>query len=133
MRLVISPVEADGDQALASLYRWLSRDAAVAACGQLSFQSVSQQPGEMGSVLDVITAVFSDAGAAAGVGSLLVAYRSWRDTRTRSPALTIEKDGVTLMVNEGSEQEIRQVLSVMFPVSGAKGPTGTSGEHRGES
>lgn len=132
MQFVISPVEADGDQASASLYRWLSRDPGVGACGQLSLQSVSQQQGEMGSVLDVITAVFSDAGAAAGVGSLLVAYHAWRDTRTRPPALAIEKDGVTIVVREGSEQEIRKVLTVLFPDSAVKGLARTSGEDPGE-
>lgn len=132
MRLVISPVEDDGDQAVASLYRWLSRDAAVATCGQVRVESIGPQPGEMGSVLDVVTVVFSDAGAAAGVGSLLVAYRAWRDTRTRAPALTVEKDGVTLVVNEGSEEEIRQTLSLFFPGFDVKGPAEATGDDHGE-
>jgi hypothetical protein len=132
MRLVISPVEDGDDQAVASLYRWLSRDAAVAACGQVRVESIGPQPGEMGSVLDVITAVFSDAGAAAGVGSLLVAYRAWRDTRTRAPSLTIEKDGVTLVVNEGSEEEVRRTLGLFFPGLDVKGPAEATGDDPGE-
>ena len=63
----------------------------------------------------MISAVFSDAGAVAGVGSLLMAYRAWRDTRTQAPAFMIEKDGVTVVMHQGSEQEIRYVLGVMFP------------------
>ena len=132
MRLVISPVEADGGRALVSLYRWLSHDAVVASYGQVTVQAVKQQPGDMGAVLDVISAVFSDAGAAAGVGSLLVAYRAWRDTRTQAPAFMIEKDGVTIVVDHGSEQEIRHVLSVMFPDSGPAGQPGTAEEDPGE-
>ena len=86
----------------------------------------------MGGVFDVITAVFSDAGAVAGVGSLLMAYRAWRDTRTRAPAFMIEKDGVTVVMDHGSEQEIRYVLGVMFPDSGTAGQPGTAEEDPGE-
>lgn len=132
MRLVISPVEADGGRAASSLYRWLSRDQAVGAYGQLNLQSAGQRPGEMGGVLDVITAVFSDGSAVAAIGSLLVAYRAWRDTRTRPPALEVEKDGVTLVVREGSEQEISKVLSVLFPDSAASGQVSPPEEGPGE-
>ena len=138
MQFAISLVEADGGQTATSLYRWLSRDSRVTACAEVSLQSGGARPGEMGSVEDLITAVFADAGAMAGVGSLLVAYRAWRDTRTRPPAITIEKDGVTVEVNEGSEQQIRQVLSAFFPgadIGGDPNPTavaGTPGEDPAE-
>jgi hypothetical protein len=132
VQLVISPVEADGGQALASLYRWLRRDSALARYGQLTVQSVNQQPGDMGGAFDVINAAFADAGAAAGIGSLLVAYRAWRDTRTQAPAFTIEKDGVTVVVDQGSEQEIRQILNVMLPDAGTAGLAGTLEEDLGE-
>jgi hypothetical protein len=75
----------------------------------------------------VINAVFADAGAAAGIGSLLVAYRAWRDTRTRPPAFVIERDGVTVVVNEGSEYEIQRVLNVMLPDATNAGPANVSG------
>jgi hypothetical protein len=131
MRLMISPVEADDGGALVSLYRWLSSDAAVASRGQVTVQAVRPQPGGMGGALDVISAVFSDAGAMAGVGSLLVAYRTWRDTRSQAPAFRIEKDDVTVVVYHGSEQEILDVLSVMFPESGAGGQLGAAEEEPG--
>jgi hypothetical protein len=86
----------------------------------------------MGAAFDVINASFADAGAAAGIGSLLVAYRAWRDTRTQAPAFTIEKDGVTIVVNHGSEQEIRQILSVMLPDAGTAGYKETIEEDSGE-
>lgn len=92
MHLVISPAVAGDDQALVSLYRWLSRDAAMARYGQVTVQATRQQPGGMGAAFDVINAVFADAGALAGIGSLLVAYCAWRETRTQAPAFTIEKE-----------------------------------------
>jgi hypothetical protein len=119
MQLVISLVEAGDGQALASLYHWLACDASVARYGRVTVQALSHQPGDMGVASDVINAVFADAGAAAGIGSLLVAYRTWRDTRTQAPAFKIEKDGVAVVIRQGSEQEIRQILSVMLPDAGA--------------
>ena len=111
------------------MYRWLARDAAVGSRAELTAGPAGQRPGDMGAVLDVITAVCSDAGAAAAVGSLLVAYRAWRGTRTHAPAFRIEKDGVTVVVDEASEQEIRQILTVMFPDSGENGTAeGAPGE-----
>jgi hypothetical protein len=131
MRLVISTAgDADG-QAVASLYRWLSRDASVARYGQVTTQVVSR-PDRMGAAFDVINAVFADAGAAAGIGSLLVAYRAWRDTRTQAPALVITKDGVTVVISQVSEEEIQQTLRVMLPDIDTAKPADTTTAHPGE-
>jgi hypothetical protein len=133
MKLVISTIEADDGQALVSLYRWLSRDSAVASHGRLTVQTLSQRPGDMGGAIDVINAVFTDAGAVAGIGSMLVAYRAWRSTRTQAPAFKIEKDGITVVLEQGSEQEARQILDAMLPDAHNPGPTETTGENPGRS
>jgi hypothetical protein len=131
MKLVISSVEADDGQALVSLYRWLSRDSAVAGRGRVTVETVSGQLGDMGGAVDVITMVFADAGAVAGIGSMLVAYCTWRSTRTQAPAFKIEKDGVTVVVEQGSEQEVRRVLEVMLPGNDTEGASGAAGEELG--
>jgi Effector Associated Constant Component 1 len=131
MKLVISPMEADDGQALVSLYRWLSRDSTVASQGRLTVQTVSQKPGDMGGAIDVINAVFADAGAVAGIGSMLVAYRAWRSTRTQAPAFKIEKEGITVVVEQGSEQEVRRILDAMLPSVHDRGPAETTGEDPG--
>lgn len=118
MQLMISPVGTDEGQAVVSLYRWLSRDTSVARYGRVTIHAGSRRPGEMGAAVDVINAVFADAGAIAGVGSLLIAYRAWRDTRTQAPAFTVEMDGVTVLVHRGSEEEVEQILSLMRPDRG---------------
>jgi hypothetical protein len=128
MRLVIRPIEAGHSQAVVSLYRWLSCDAGLARYGQVTVDAADQEQGRMGGVLDVINAVFADAGAAAGVGSLLVAYWAWRDTRTQAPAFRIEKDGVTVVVDRGSEDELSRVLSVLVPDADATDCAGGSEE-----
>lgn len=131
MRLVISAAGDDDGQALVSLYRWLSRDTSVARYGQVTTQAVSE-PDRMGVAFDVINAVFADAGAAAGIGSLVVAYRAWRDTRTQAPAMVITKDGVTIVINQGSAVEIQQILSVMLPDIDNADPADTTRAHPGE-
>lgn len=121
MQLIISAVGVSDGQAAASLYRWLSRDATLARYGQVSARTVGERPGDMGAAVDVINAVLADAGAAAGIGSLLVAYRAWRDTRTLAPSFVIEKDGVRVVVNQGSEKEVQQVLNAMLPETSSAG------------
>jgi hypothetical protein len=100
--------------------------------GRVTVQTVSRRADEMGGAFDVINATFADAAAAAGIGSLLVAYRSWRGTRTQAPVFTIEKDGVTVVVDQGSEHEIRQILSVMLPDAGTADHAGAIQEDPGE-
>ena len=133
LQLVIRPVGDDAGQAIASLYKWLSRDASVARYGQVTVGVADQQPGDMGAAVDVINAVFADAGGAAGIGSLLVAFRAWRDTRTQAPIFTIHKEGVTIELAEGSEEECRRVLSVLLPDGANAHPAGItegdSGDH----
>lgn len=133
VQLVISPVDPGDGQAVVSLYRWLSLDAAVARHAQVTVQSVGRQRSEMGGAFDVINAVLADAGAVAGIGSLLVAYRAWRDTRNKAPAFTIEKDGVTVVIDRGSEHEIQQILAMMLPETGIAGHARASEEEPGDS
>jgi Effector Associated Constant Component 1 len=113
MRLMISSVEPDDGQALASLYRWLSQDAVVARYGGVTAHEVSREPGEMGAALDVINAVFADAGATAGVGSLLIAYRAWRDTRTKAPTFTVTMNDVTVTLDRGTEEEFKKIIDLI--------------------
>jgi Effector Associated Constant Component 1 len=133
VELVISPVDPGDGQTVMSLYRWLSRDTRVAHHARVTIQHAGRQRGEMGGAFDVINAVFADGGAAAGIGSLLVAYRVWRDTRTRPPAFTVEKDGLTVVIDQGSEQEIQQVLTMMLPETRAAGPAVAAEEEPGGS
>ena len=113
MLVTIRVANADEVEALKSLYRWLSRDPELDRHCRVSLAESSQAPAEMSAVADMINAVFADAGAAAGIGSLLVAFRSWRETRTQAPAFTIEKDGVTVVVNHGSAQEVYPLLDAL--------------------
>jgi len=107
-------VGTDDGSELVSLYRWLSGDAAVADRVQVVVETRDGQHGAMGGAFNVINAMFADGSAVAAIGSLFLAYRTWRDTRQTPPALKIEKDGVTVLVNSGSDQEMRHVVELML-------------------
>ncbi|MEU8802440.1 hypothetical protein [Spirillospora sp. NPDC048819] len=113
MDLRISTVDADG-QELKSLYRWLSRDGMLMRHAQVSFEQ-ADRPGEMGGVFDLINVLLADASAVAGMGSLAVALKTWRGTRSRPAAITIEHNGVIITLTEGSEEEIRSLLDRLSP------------------
>jgi Effector Associated Constant Component 1 len=128
VELRITPLEPVNDQELVSLYRWLSRDAALGRHGRVSLETVTRRPGEMGGAFDVINAVFADASALAGIGGLLLSYRTWRDTRSQAPRVRIEKDGVTIEVENGSEEEVRRIVRTLLPGAHPEPGTGAAGE-----
>jgi hypothetical protein len=81
----------DGE-ALTSLYRWLDRDRDVT----VSLVPAAELPGDMGGGFEVIAAVLSNGIA---LGSLIVAYLSWRDSRPKPPPVRIEYGGVVITID----------------------------------
>ncbi|REE99172.1 effector-associated constant component EACC1 [Thermomonospora umbrina] len=113
MELTITAADTGDDRDLISLHHWLTRDAAVARHGRPELVALPHDAGELGGAFDVISMALADAAAIAGVGSLWVAVKTWRSTRARPPALRIEYDGVTVIVEEGSEVEIQPLLDAL--------------------
>jgi len=44
------------------------------------------------------------------LGSLIVAYQSWRDARVQSPKITIEIEDVTVDLTDSSEETVIQIV-----------------------
>ncbi|TDD27803.1 hypothetical protein E1287_33860 [Actinomadura sp. KC06] len=96
---------------VSSLHRWLERDEEVRRSAVVSLADARSRPDDMGGVADIITVIFADAGAVAGIGSLVIAYRSWRENCGQGGmSLVIEQDGQRVTLTGGSEEELRQVL-----------------------
>jgi hypothetical protein len=110
----------DDDRELVSLYRWLAQDASVQRNARISRGTFPPPPGStqspMGDAFDFINAVLSNANAVAGIGSMLIAYKAWRGTRSKPPAITIRHGDITVTVAEGSEQEIQPLLNALTAV-----------------
>lgn len=110
MELVIR-TEDDGDGlALQSLYRWLEDDPDLAGGARIRLREAMYQPGDMGGLFDAVLAVVSDASS---LGSLLMAYLAWRDTKPKPPAVTIERDGTIVTLTDVRPETVSSVIAAL--------------------
>jgi hypothetical protein len=100
----------DEGQALASLHQWLAEDLDVIRGSAVSLEAGETGPGEMGPVFDMVTVVISNGTA---LGSLIVAYLSWRDSRPHSPKVSIERDGVVVSLADSSPETVSRVFEAL--------------------
>ncbi|MFE5238986.1 MULTISPECIES: effector-associated constant component EACC1 [unclassified Streptomyces] len=114
--------ERDADE-LASLYSWLSDDPELAQLVEFSIGQEEPEPGAMGMDLDqivaLVSAVTGTVGAAAGVYSGIV---QWRSTRPRGTAqVTVTSDsGAPPVVLDDDEQRSPEELGA--DTAGGSGP-----------
>ena len=119
MEFRIEPTDDDGTVS-ASLFRWLrddpdtQRDVVVALTSSIL-------PGSMGA-LDLITALVTQA---TGVGSLAVAYATWRDTRSRPSTLRITLGELSVEIQDESAEQLTVILTAPMEQDRARrGPQG---------
>ncbi|PGH50010.1 hypothetical protein [Streptomyces sp. Ru87] len=100
----------DGDQSLTSLYRWLLQDPEVTRDAVVLPVADRPGTGEMGGAFEVLNAVLTHAVA---LGGLAVSCAAWRASRPRAPVIRIERDGVTVTVEDGSPDTVRRVVEAL--------------------
>jgi hypothetical protein len=105
LRLFIED-DADGAQ-LTSLGRWLADDPATAPLVVALEQTGEPVPGSKDAPVDVIAAVVGDD---AGIGSLVVAYVAWRDSRPGRPHARVEHDGRVVELTDLSPDDVGAVV-----------------------
>ncbi|MET0425707.1 MAG: hypothetical protein ABW046_17700, partial [Actinoplanes sp.] len=93
-----------------SLYRWLALDPQVRQEATVSLRPAPPADGEMGGALEVINVVLSNSIA---VGGLLVAVSSWRKSRPRAPRATLEHNGVRIVLEDASPENVRRVVEAL--------------------
>jgi hypothetical protein len=98
--------DADGTQ-LTSLGRWLADDPATAPLVIALEQTGEPVPGSGGAPVDVIGAAADDA---AGIGSLVVAYLAWRESRPGRPRARIEHDGAFVLLTDITPDDVDAVV-----------------------
>jgi hypothetical protein len=98
------------DQSLASLYRWLVRDPDIAHHAKVSLTPGPNRAGDMGGAFEVINAVLSNGIA---LGGLAIACATWRASRPEAPVVRLERDGVTITVEDGSPEMVSRVLEAL--------------------
>lgn len=115
MKLCIS-IDGDDEEALVSLQRWLASDPELSRSSTFRLVPAETSPEEMGGLFDLISAVVSDGTA---LGSLIMAYLSWRDSRPHPPAVRIERDGVVVNLADYSPEMMSEVLEALTKDAGA--------------
>ncbi|MFI9051142.1 hypothetical protein [Streptomyces sp. NPDC053427] len=105
--------ETDGEndgRSLTSLYRWLASDPDAGRRATLSLVPGRPGAGDMGGAFDVINAVVANGIA---LGGLAVACATWRASRPAAPAVRIERDGVTITVEDGSPDTVNRIVEAL--------------------
>jgi hypothetical protein len=64
----------------------------------------------MGGAFDAISVLFSNAIA---LGSLIVAYMSWRDTRPQSQVVSIELDGIVVNLTDATPDTVGRMVAAL--------------------
>ncbi len=103
-------IRSDGtdDMTLHQLYRWLSNDSELAYEGTVEGRAPSGT-GQMGA-LEVIDVTLTHV---TSLGSLVMAYASWRAARRDSSSVTFERDGVSVTVQDASPQTIARIMDAL--------------------
>ena len=93
-----------------SLYRWLTLDPEVRRDATVRRVPAPAKAGDMGGTLDVINVVL---GNGIAIGSLLVAVAAWRESRPRPPVTRIERDGISIVIEDASPETVRRVVDAL--------------------
>lgn len=113
-------VQAIGENAIteiSSLERWFSYDADVAGKCKIERSSVAT-PGEMSGAFDAVIAITSQAMT---LGNLLIAYATWRRTRSTPPEeikATVEIHKSTVEISGMNDEEIRGLAAELTRQNG---------------
>jgi Effector Associated Constant Component 1 len=90
----------DDGPSLTSLHSWLLRTPEVSR--HCTVRMVAGRGGESMGPVETVGVVVSSATA---IGSLLVAYRAWRDARAKPPAMTITINQFIVSLDDPSAEE----------------------------
>jgi hypothetical protein len=99
----------DEGQMLASLHQWVLQDQDVNRWSRVTLEAGNAAPGEMGPVFDVVTVTLSNSIA---LGSLIMTYLSWRDSRPHQPTVSIERDGVVVSLTDTSPEKVSEIIEM---------------------
>ncbi|MFF1419359.1 hypothetical protein [Streptomyces sp. NPDC058280] len=114
LNLTFGPYGADAPNAdfadsATSLYRWLMAEPELRGRAEVSVESAQSAEGHMGEALDIVNVVLTHTIA---LGSLITAVVAWRSSRPRSPQVRLERDGVVVILEDGSAESVEQILNV---------------------
>ena len=98
------------DTTLSSLYAWLRDEPDVRQRAQIALLAAESEPSDMGSAFEVIQLVV-DGGFQAM--NLALAYAAWRATRPSQPHVTIEYDGITVILDGSDSDTVEAIVHLL--------------------
>ena len=107
MSIQIRMTGPDADGELGSLYAWLREESDIRHHSSVSLVPAEPSPGDMGAAFDVIQLVV-DSGFQ--TLSLAISYASWRATRPSRSRVTIERDGVKVMLDDADPDVVQTIV-----------------------
>lgn len=110
MELKIHVTGDEGGLGLTSLYQWLIQDPDVRQSADLRLEPAAGETGEMGIAFDAITAIVSNGIA---LGSLIVAYMTWRDSRVKSPQVSIQNTHIAFTLNDSTPETVSYLVEAL--------------------
>jgi hypothetical protein len=106
-------IRVDGDPdglALASLQRWLAQDTDVTRETTVRIEATTCSSGDMGGMLDTITAMVNNGIA---LGSLIVAYQAWRDSRPQRCRVILERGDIRIDLSDTSPEMVNDLVKAL--------------------
>jgi hypothetical protein len=104
-------ISADDDpESLIGLYQWLVNDDSLIRAGNVKLATLGA-PESMGTLqaIDIVLTHLT------GSLSLALAFASWRKSRSNPPPVTIVSNDIRLLVQDHSEETIRQICELGEP------------------
>ncbi|MCC9311824.1 hypothetical protein LN042_32980 [Kitasatospora sp. RB6PN24] len=98
------------DDELRSLHAWLKQDRDGRGSSELSLVERSAGPGAMGGMLDVVQLVTGNVWSAA---SFTISLVTWRQTRPRSPQVTVRRGDAEVVLTNASEAEVQRIVELL--------------------
>lgn len=114
MHVQVRITEGRQENELRSLQGWLRREPATRGAA-VSLEGKASAPGSMGQLIDVLQLVTGNGWSAA---SFVMSVLAWRQTRPKPPRMVIRHGDVEVSLAEGTEEEVRRIVSVLEQADG---------------
>ncbi|MER8048033.1 hypothetical protein [Streptomyces sp. NPDC094032] len=123
MRVIVGVVDPEEAAALRDFFRWLHDEDEPP--GEVALKG-TPVPGTMSGGLEYIDIALTHAVA---LGNLALAYAGWRRARRSRAAVTFtrESDGLSVTVEDGSEETVRRIVRALDPAPAPVAPPAPDG------
>ncbi|MCO6004482.1 hypothetical protein NE236_05760 [Actinoallomurus purpureus] len=98
------------EEDLRSFYEWLGEEPDVRRHATISLEPGKPTEGEMGSALEIVKLVIDTNFQILNFG---LAYVAWRTTRKKPAALTVERDGTKITLDDADPETVARILQAL--------------------